>query len=404
MAYSELIKNFDNIREYMRQFYVYGFKSRNEYDAKSTRSYDNERRRIESWLGDYMCFRNDNNGKIVFLSVDSRAAHSNPLYNAYKAKSFTSGDITFHFYIFDLLADSKARSIGNILQGFTDNYMSLFEHSQEFDESTIRKKLKEYVNLGLLKSEKCGKEVLYSINKININLNSFKNAVSFFSEVSPIGVVGSYISDRYEKSSSPFCFKHHYILNAIDSQVTYRLLTAIHEKRFAEITTKDNLSIKVFPFKIYISTQNGRQYVLCWKENTTTPLFFRIDNINTVKSCEKCTTSNDYNTLYDNVKNKIWGVSLGDRNTLEKVELKIHICDNESFIVERLEREKRCGKIERIDSNTYLFTAEIYDANELLPWLRTFIGRIQSFKCSNSSVTERFYADLNVMYELYGGE
>ena len=35
MAYSELIKNFDRIRDYMRQFYVYGFKSRNKYDKKS---------------------------------------------------------------------------------------------------------------------------------------------------------------------------------------------------------------------------------------------------------------------------------------------------------------------------------------------------------------------------------
>ena len=46
MAYSELIKNFDRIRDYMREFYVYGFKSREEYDKKSARSYDNERR----WL------------------------------------------------------------------------------------------------------------------------------------------------------------------------------------------------------------------------------------------------------------------------------------------------------------------------------------------------------------------
>ena len=39
MAYSELIKRFERIRDYMRQFYVYGFKSREEYDAKSARSY-----------------------------------------------------------------------------------------------------------------------------------------------------------------------------------------------------------------------------------------------------------------------------------------------------------------------------------------------------------------------------
>ena len=52
MAYSEVIKNFNRIRDYMREFYVYGFKSRDEYTKKSGRSYDDERRRIESWLGD----------------------------------------------------------------------------------------------------------------------------------------------------------------------------------------------------------------------------------------------------------------------------------------------------------------------------------------------------------------
>ena len=49
MAFNELIKNFDNIRLLMRDFYVFGFKSRADFADKSARSYDNERRRIESW-------------------------------------------------------------------------------------------------------------------------------------------------------------------------------------------------------------------------------------------------------------------------------------------------------------------------------------------------------------------
>ena len=73
MAYSELIKNFKRIREYMREFYVYGFKSRDEYTGKSARSYDDERRRMESWLGDYMQFRQTPEGKNVFISIDSRS-------------------------------------------------------------------------------------------------------------------------------------------------------------------------------------------------------------------------------------------------------------------------------------------------------------------------------------------
>ena len=82
MAYSELIKSFERIRNYMREFYVYGFKSREEYSIKSARSYDNERRRIESWIGDFMSFHQDTSGKNVFLSVDSRRIPHNPLHKA----------------------------------------------------------------------------------------------------------------------------------------------------------------------------------------------------------------------------------------------------------------------------------------------------------------------------------
>jgi len=53
MPYKELIKNFDNIRMYMRDFFVYGFRTREDYAKKGLRSYDNEKRRIQSYLGDY---------------------------------------------------------------------------------------------------------------------------------------------------------------------------------------------------------------------------------------------------------------------------------------------------------------------------------------------------------------
>ena len=120
MAYCELIKNFDRIRDYMRQFYVYGFKSRTEYDKKSARSYDNERRRIESWLGDFMRFRQTADGKSLFMSVDSRSIPGNPLYNAFKAKSFTAGDVTFHFYILDLLQSGEEYTVQEILDLISD--------------------------------------------------------------------------------------------------------------------------------------------------------------------------------------------------------------------------------------------------------------------------------------------
>ena len=65
-SYSELIKNFEKIRAYMRDFYVYGFKSRDDYQSKSARSYDDERRRLESWLGDHMSFVRTSEGKKLY--------------------------------------------------------------------------------------------------------------------------------------------------------------------------------------------------------------------------------------------------------------------------------------------------------------------------------------------------
>ena len=46
MLYTELIKNFNRTREYMREFFVFGFRSREEVGKKSARSYDDERHTI----------------------------------------------------------------------------------------------------------------------------------------------------------------------------------------------------------------------------------------------------------------------------------------------------------------------------------------------------------------------
>ena len=161
MSYTELIKNFNRTRDYMREFYVYGFKSREEYNKKSARSYDDERRRVESWLGDYMRFRQNPDGKTVFLSIDSRLSHHNPLYTAWKAKSFTDGDITLHFILFDILYSSEVVLSLNDIMDRMDEYLRGFRIPKVFDTSTVRKKLNEYVSEGIITMEKRGKTMQY---------------------------------------------------------------------------------------------------------------------------------------------------------------------------------------------------------------------------------------------------
>lgn len=132
----------------MREFYVYGFKSRDEYDKKSARSYDDERRRMESWLGDFMRFRQTADGKNMFLSIDSRVTHHNPLYKAWKAKSFTDGDITLHFILFDILCSPEiSLSLSEITEKI-DRYFSEKLYNFRIFPLNIYKKLKGKIMVG----------------------------------------------------------------------------------------------------------------------------------------------------------------------------------------------------------------------------------------------------------------
>ena len=76
--------------------------------------------------------------------------------------------------------------------------------------------------------------------------------------------------------------------------------------------------------------------------------------------------------------------------------------DHEKHIHQRLEREKRCGTVEKIDQNTSRFSADVFDASELVPWIRTFICRIIDYSFSNKDLEKQFGDDIEEMYRLYG--
>lgn len=408
MAYSERIKSFARIRGYMREFYVYGFKSREEYGIQSPRSYDNERRRIESWLGDYMSFHQDASGKNVFLCVDSRQVPHNPLYKAFKAKSFTDKDITLHFYIMDLLADGGTLSSREIIERVNDDYLSRFSGAFSLDESTVRKKLKEYEDLGLLRSEKNGREVLYQrTDGTAMDLDAWADALAFFSEADPLGVIGSFLLDKLDDPSDAFRFKHHYMLHALDSDVLCELLLAIDEQRAVELTVKSlrsglDYQRTVCPLKLYISTQTGRQYLLGYHYRGRRMAFFRLDAIQKVAVGNVERQYSKYLGYHEKFDRNLWGVSTGPDHNLDHIEMTVQFAPGEEFIPQRLEREKRHGTVERLDARTCKFSADVYDATELLPWLRTFIGRIVELKCTSQFVVDMFQDDLARMGALYG--
>ena len=273
----------------------------------------------------------------------------------------------------------------------------------------MRKKLKEYASLGLLESRKQGREVFYRRREDGFCPEKWADALAFYSEADPMGVVGSYLLDKLREKPRYFRFKHHYILHALDSDVLHKLLLGIDERRAVEITTKSLRSGKVTkntlcPLKIYVSVRSGRQYLLGYHYRFRHLDFYRVDTVQDVALGNEERQYEKYLAWAEKFRENLWGTSTGGDHNLDHIEMDIRMEPGEEYILQRLEREKRCGRVEILNERTCRFTADVYDASEMMPWIRSFTGRIKALRCSSPYVQQVFYDDLAAMAAIYGGD
>lgn len=447
--FQELIKNFDRIRDYMRQFYIYGFKARTEFDGKSARTYDNERRRIESWLADYTRADYTSKGKHVYINVDSKEIPQNPLYTAWKSKSFTDNDLMLHFFLLDQMIEDGNENAGMVQTGAAQTGVAQTEAAQAgaaqtetaqtgspapggltagelcdricadygvvFDSQTVRLKLKEYESLGLLSAVKDKKQLRYRLAPLlppetaapSPVWDRLMMAVKFFQGVAPFGVVGSTILDREETDNEYFQFKHHFIVHTLEDGVLSDVLAAMKQGRAIAFTNRSGRTGNVFqsrglPLKIFVSTRTGRRYVCLYQENTRRFTNMRLDSMSDVTPLE---IHSDYSRKQDLLKrnlDRLWGVSFSGSGRLEEICIKFYVNEStETYVLDRLYREGRGGEIQRIRENEYLYSGAFFDTNEMLSWVKTFTGRILDIQGSNHFAVAKITYDWEKMYEMY---
>ena len=187
------------------------------------------------------------------------------------------------------------------------------------------------------------------------------------------------------------------------------ILQAMHERKSVFLhmkgTKSDNLlDTEGVPLKIFTSTRTGRRYLCLYLPNKKRFTNIRMDAVKAVKIEEAVP---DYEVIREKLeRNKeiAWGVSFQNDNRLhsEHVKLTLHINEeSEEYILNRLRREGKGGVIQRIAPDTFTYETEVFDANEMLPWIRTFIGRIVSIESDCPQLKERFQRDFSTMYHMY---
>jgi len=416
MKYNELIKDFEKIRSYMREFYIYGFKSRRQFGKKSGRTYDDERRRIQSYLGELLKCGDTSEGKNYYISLDGRGVSHNPLYRAFKSKAFTDKDITLHFYLLDILSDGIEYTAQMLCEIITEDYYQFFVDvnddisSDTFcDEKTIRNKLNEYVKLGIITARKEGRgATYYRLQEDGLDLEGYRDAIRFFTEINPLGVVGSYIEDRIGPDDEYLAFKDHYIMNAYDTEILGKVLQCIREKREMSVTTigvkETENTHRVVPMKLYMSTQGGRNYAMCMDRDRWGRFVLksiRIDRVIRVELLDVCEQYDSAKEQFEKIASHMWGVSFGNQDDYKHIEIDIRVEPGEEYIVRRVNREMRCGTISKAGDNLYRFSADVCNCTELKPWIRSFCSRVAGIRCDEEKVIVELKEELAEMAEMY---
>jgi len=404
-GFSELTRSFEKTREYMRDFYIYGFKSRADFHQRSARTYDNERRRIESYLGNAMAWSYGAEGKRIFISLDAARVYENPLYNAWKAKSFTDNDVLLHFFLLDALRKAPAT-----IEPLCD--LICTRSGRVFDAQTVRLKCNEYVKMGLLRTEKRGRSLIYMLSSDDLDTlpvptDHLLAALQFFQGVAPFGEIGSFLLDNLNVRNELFCYKHQYVVHTLEDGVLLAMLQAMRENRAVSFDNRSarvrrTSTIQAVPLKFFVSAATGRRYVCVYLLARRRFQCFRLDSILSVAPLAEHPEAEALRQQLMFNADKIWGVSFGGNSRGDTLRMTLRIDEKtERYVFERLIREGRGGQAEWLDHQTVLYTKTAYDVCELSPWIKTFCGRILALESDNAEVTHRFQHDMARMAALY---
>jgi predicted DNA-binding transcriptional regulator YafY len=390
---NKAISSFDIIRKLVRSLYLEGLNNYLDPNSlgKSRSAFINNLNSIQNFLDERFISSKTNTktGSNPVISFDTRNETENPLYALWKTENSIASNLSFDFAILDILEENPdgiswfsltSDSDSNKHENLLSNYVQ-----KGIDKKSVKAKLEKLSNAGIIEFFDSGKKIRKTNTKdikSLLSTNEAKQAIQFASETCPLGVIGSFILDNLktidsEPLQTPIHYKHHFIFHTIDYEIMYILLEAINKKKYAEIETEKNELKIIVPLKLFISTQTGRSYIIYL--DTKTNQFFS-DNLEQVIYAKETDTCTEYDNIlnhFSKIEPFMWGVAFKKTQTTEHVRFVIEYNpQEEKYIPERIKRESSVGNIIELDNSHLEFNADLVSSQEIIPWIRSFFGRI----------------------------
>lgn len=397
----------------LRLFLIYGFFSKREIAVRNgikEITYDKYKLTIHNLIdnGKFRSYTNDNREKVIYIHADYTRQAGNPLYSIWEGKSITANDLWYLFAITDVLArEGRVLSAGEI----TDRLAAY--DGRSIEAQTVRNRLSELDELGVVQAERAGKMVHYRLEDPWLEklrqeeLNRLYALTAFFQHVIPVGVPGYHLNRRLSRltgnfTPEPFLFKHLHPAHAMDDESLLAILQAIGERwsvRF-DLQMMDNevvrfKSIPFVPMKLIDDVWQGRRYIAGYDLEMSRYWCFRLDKMYRVEPTERYDSFEEGLKALTALLAGSWNVVMpADGKEPDRLVMQLRIDSaREFYVLDRLKSEGKQGTVRQIERDLFEYSIEVHDATEMLPWVRTFTGRIAGIQCSNPAVAHQLTED-----------
>lgn len=404
-SYTKTVKYYERYRDFIRNITIYSYRSRQEYAeiGINNRTYDDYKRILSDCIKQGFIEESFNGKeKRTRFNADMYKSSYNYLVNTYFIKSLPNNAF---YYIIILQIFSECNSL--LINEIEDIVYEKI-NDKDISTSTLYRALCKLTDSGLLKTSKVKNKSYYQLADNILDQLTAKellelyNAVSFFTNVSPLSVPGYYLANtisQYMESKKVACpeknlFWQYRFCNyskIVDDEVIYIILQAIENKKSLKISyDKNKKSILLAPEALSTDYPYGRTYL-----HTTAHEVYKVEKITKIQ----VTSPNKVIKPATSQKVK--------KPAAKKLDLifTFKATDDErevTAIKHRLQQEAAWMHCTELDKEHYRYTATVQDAFSFVPWIRTFHKYVSLGSDTDTVVKERLEKDKREALQKYG--
>lgn len=484
-AFQNDIKHYDKIRDILRYLYMYGGSTKEKLVekklAKSISSFYDIKQRLENYIdGEYFQEHKSpekGTGKKYRFMYDPFKCPVNYLAETYQNCSYVIDDVIFYFCLMQAFIDmdimlepydycendiedepiplNQCFTINDLASQISiiyENNQSILDmlnnistnetHSEQlFSLPKIKARVSELVDIGILVSVSKDQYRLSSDIFSDLSsdeLSEVQLMTQFFYNYSFLTIPGFYLSTTiaeysqanfisktysfFNKQENPvFFYKNNRLQTVIDDDITWTLISAIHQKEIVHFTYKSKSGTlqeyDILPMKIVIDKQYGRQYFFGYNyayENYIMPRISSISNISITHKTKpeqkfafvptdyKNQDIHDvYDMLYKENISNVWNIVMGENTTNVHITFKFPQ-NNYGKLRYQLISSMRHGTFQESGNGIIDFNIDVKNELELVPWIRSFGSYAIVDSQQNPALANKLKSDWKEALSQYG--